>query len=236
MTTGSKFMNKSDRQYRILTEDLSTRRALTAEDIEYKYDVDLRTIYRDLEQLEARNLAYCVDPNSKPHKWLAIRKSAEEEMTVEMALALISIEVAARVNIPVANFESLSEVFAQARKIMIKTRQSQPNHSIVRFEKALNNINLDKECYMGNLNSDILDAIKDAIYQDCELEIVNQVGNSIHFVKPVQMQVLDKKLILKTKMVDFPYSYKNFNIAEMQNASCIDYCSFESAPRMRNAA
>lgn len=229
-------MHKSERQHLILNEDLSTRRAITAVALSYKYAIHQRSIYRDLLELETRGLAYCINPGSKPQEWLATRDSSGMTITTEQACGLCAIKEIAQDILPTPLFEALFEVFQQADKVMDKTRNKHPRHNTVRFERSTKQVDLFDEIYQHNLTPSVLQAINEALYADFELEIVLQDAPFPWSIKPVGLQKLDGKIILKGKMSDFPHSSCNINAADIMKACCVDYPSFVTEPRPRRAA
>lgn len=162
-------MNQSERRRLIEHHDLSTKVAVTIPELAIHYHVSENTIKADLLALETAGAAYCANPNGKPQLWFAVQNAHSLEMTLELALALNLVSKSVQRILPPEIYSSIEHVFDSANTTYQKNRIANHQSKVIRFERAVGNVDLNKHTVLNNIRPDVFNTMKSAICSDCEL-------------------------------------------------------------------
>lgn len=205
-----------------------------------EYHVSERTIYRDIDYFEeakaiyfdAAGLLYKVECSE------AKLCDSEYKMSLALATALTVTKKNAKQMMPLVLFNSLVEegVYKVAEGVLLKAKQRNPNQQEIRFEQAANSDSLYQLYANSEVQADVIEAIKSALYKDYELELQVIGYSELLYVKPEAILSLDGKQLLKIKQLSHPKTLKYLNVEEIVEAHTVDYWPLHSPAQMRRAA
>lgn len=162
-------MNQAERRRLIEHHDLSTKVAVTIPELAIHYHVSENTIKADLLALEIVGAAYCANPNGKPQLWFAVHNAHFLEMTLELAIALNLVNKSLQRILPPEIYSSIEHVFDAANATYQKKRIANHQTKVVRFERAVGNVDLNMHTVLNNIRPDVFNTVKSALCSDCEL-------------------------------------------------------------------
>lgn len=166
-------MNQAERRRLIEHHNLSTKVAVTIPELAIHYHVSENTIKSDLLALEIVGAAYCPNPNGKPQLWFAVQNAHSLEMTLEMtlelAIALNLVSKSVQRILPPEIYRSIEHVFDAANATCQKKRIVNHQSKVIRFERAVGNVDLNMHTVLNNIRPDVFNTVKSAICSDCEL-------------------------------------------------------------------
>ncbi|MFB2814329.1 hypothetical protein ACE014_10835 [Shewanella xiamenensis] len=162
-------MNQAERRRLIEHHDLSTKVAVTIPELAIHYHVSENTIKADLLALEIVGAAYCSNPNGKPQLWFAAQNAHTLEMTLELAITLNLVSKSVQRILPPEIYRSIEHVFDAANATCQKKRIANHQSKVIRFERAVGNVDLNRHMVLNNIRPDVFNTVKSAICSDCEL-------------------------------------------------------------------
>lgn len=162
-------MKNTERLFKIAKEVLSVFSPTTIRQLVEQFGVSENTAKYDLLELESQGVAYCANPNGKPQLWFAVQNSPSLEMTLELAIALNLVNKSLQRILPPEIYRSIEHVFVAANTIYHKKRIANHQSKVVRFERAVGNVDLNMHTVLNNIRPDVFNTVKSALCSDCEL-------------------------------------------------------------------
>ncbi|QQK58801.1 DeoR family transcriptional regulator [Shewanella sp. LC6] len=162
-------MKNTERLFMIAKEVLSVFNPTTIKQLVEQFGVSENTAKNDLLELESQGVAYCANPNGKPQLWFAVQNSPSLEMTLELAIALSLVSKSVQRILPPEIYRSIEHVFDAANATCQKKRTANHQSKVIRFERAVGNVDLNMHTVLNNIRPDVFNTVKSAICSDCEL-------------------------------------------------------------------
>ncbi len=214
------------------------------DEVAMDYDVDCRTVRRRVQSLIDKGMVYVANPNQKPYMIFATEYSEPSSsrgtpaMTIEEALFVMFAKEYGQKVMPASSFQKLSDsgFFKSAERVMLNAKRAQPNQKEFRLESFAINSCLLQLYTNPSIDISVVEAIKNAIYEDLELEL--HLSNYLEsvYVKPLEIQLLNGKQFLKVKQLTHPRSLKYIDIEDAFEAHVVDYWPLHSQAQMRRTA
>lgn len=133
------------------------------------YDVNKRTVERDLTELAVHFPLYCND-KSKPYGWVWASDSAPDLPAVDLpeAMSLHLVEVLLQHLLPKAILESLAPRFRQARKKLNALADTNPN---ARWLDKVRYVSPALPLLPPKIAEGVLDTVQDCLLQDLQIDV-----------------------------------------------------------------
>lgn len=213
-------------------------------DIAMECDVDSRTVRRKVNSLIDKGIAYVANPDEKPFMIFKVEFNEPKSdtdlsnMSLEEAIFILRTREYGRRMMSAASFQKLSDsgFFNTAQNIVLNTKETKHKQKELNLEGFSSKDALAHLYHNTNIGSGVIEVIKDAIYEDLELEFHLKGYHEPVFVKPEKIRTLDQQPLLKVKQLNYPHSLTHVNIEDISDAYIVEYCAFRSPDKMRIAA
>lgn len=188
-------MNQSERRRAIENQHLSTRSSVTIPILASIFGVADNTIKSDLLFLETQGVALCENPDGKPQRWFAASPKGDLGMSLEMACAIKRVKEAAKVLLPEALFHEVECFFNAANDAYLSKQKANHQSKVIRYERSVSNVDFIKHLHLGQINSDVLEEVKSAIYKGNMLRL--EIDGCEEVLSEISLIEFDGKLLLE---------------------------------------
>jgi hypothetical protein len=205
---------------RKIEKHLSTRRYRTVQWLATELELPESTVRYNLWAMSDDRVALCENPDAKPQKWYAVQPVNPVDMSLELAFVLKNVKETIKTMLPAALYREVEDVFKCANDTYQKKQLKTPNSSVVKFDRAIKNIDLNKHVLLGNVSADVLVQITEALYSESPLEIHSQIGEDSF--KQISIFESENQLFLRGKGTGFSGKSTILNTADIFTAKNIE--------------
>lgn len=188
-------MKNTERLFTITKEVLSVCTPTTIRQLVERFGVSENTAKNDLLELEFQGIAYCANPNGKPQLWFAVPRTQSLEMPLELAVTLNLVDQAVQRMLPTEVYRSIEHVFEAARTTYKKKCIANHQSKVVRYERAVCQVDLHKHTALNNIRADVFTTVKSALCSDGEFHFKTSTGNTT--VSNISLIELDGQLFIR---------------------------------------
>jgi hypothetical protein len=199
---------------------LSTRRYRTVQWLATELEMPESTVRYNLWAMSDDRVALCENPDAKPQKWYAVQPVNPVDMSLELAFVLKNVKETIKTMLPAALYREVEDVLKCANDTYQKKQLKTPHSTVVKFDRAIKNIDLNKHVVLGNVSADVLAQITESLYSESPIEIHTQKGE--YSFKQISIFESEDQLFLRGKVTGFSGKSTILNAADIFTAKNID--------------